>query len=110
MVKHISDRVGVMYLGKMMELATSSELYESPLHPYTQALLSAIPIPDPKIEKLRQRIKLQGELSTPINPRPGCRFASRCRYAVEKCSNEDPIFREVKKDHFVACHIVESTL
>ena len=110
MVKHISDRVGVMYLGKMMELAASGELYQSPLHPYTQALLSAIPIPDPKIEKQRKRVKLEGEPSTPINPGPGCRFVSRCRYANEKCSKETPVFREVKKDHFVACHIVESTL
>lgn len=110
MVKHISDRVGVMYLGKMMELAASGELYDFPLHPYTQALLSAIPIPDPKVEKLRKRIMLEGEISSPINPGPGCRFASRCRYAIAKCSEEEPIFREVKKDHFVACHIVESTL
>lgn len=106
MVKHISDRVGVMYLGKMMELAASEEMYESPLHPYTQALLSAIPIPDPKIEKQRQRIMLNGEISSPINLEPGCRFASRCRYASQKCFEKEPIFREVKKDHFVACHIV----
>lgn len=105
MVKHISDRVGVMYLGKLVELAASSELYTSPMHPYTQALLSAIPIPDPKIEKQRQRIMLEGELSSPIDPKPGCRFASRCRYAKDICKNEDPIFKEVKKDHFVACHL-----
>ena len=105
MVKHISDRVGVMYLGKMMELAASGEVYKNPLHPYTQALLSAIPIPDPKIEKERKRIMLQGEITSPINPVPGCRFASRCRFATEKCRKEDPIFKEVEPDHFVACHL-----
>jgi len=106
MVKHISDRVGVMYLGKMVELAPSSKLYDSPLHPYTQALLSAIPIPDPIIERERQRIMLEGEISSPINPGAGCRFASRCRFVTDKCMQEDPVFREVEKDHFVACHLL----
>ena len=107
MVKHISDRVGVMYLGKMVELAATDELYNKPLHPYTEALLSAIPIPDPKIEKERQRIMLEGEISSPIDPAPGCRFASRCRFVKDKCLSENPIFKEVEKDHFVACHLFE---
>lgn len=105
MVKHISDRVGVMYLGKMVELSSSKNLYTSPLHPYTQALLSAIPVPDPKIGKDRQRIKMQGEIGSPINTTPGCRFASRCRLATDKCLHEDPVFKEVEKEHFVACHL-----
>jgi len=107
MVKHISDRVGVMYLGTMVELAASGELYEEPLHPYTQALLSAIPVPDPKIAKARQRIMLEGEVPSPINPKPGCRFAPRCRYAKTICREENPELLEVKPGHFVACHIVK---
>ena len=106
MVKHISDRVAVMYLGTAAELAASKELYDNPLHPYTQALLSAIPIPDPDIEKSRQRILLEGDVPSPINPPAGCRFRARCKYAKEICSNEMPLFREVGPDHFVACHIV----
>ncbi len=106
MVKHISDRVGVMYLGTMVEMASSVELYKNPLHPYTQALLSAIPIADPKIEKSRKRILLEGDVPSPINPPPGCRFKARCRYAKDICSQEMPEFREVAPDHFVACHII----
>ncbi|HWR60077.1 MAG TPA: oligopeptide/dipeptide ABC transporter ATP-binding protein [Clostridia bacterium] len=106
MVKHISDRVAVMYLGTVAELAASKELYDNPLHPYTQALLSAIPIPDPDIEKGRQRILLEGDVPSPINPAPGCRFKARCKYAKDICSSEMPLFREVGPDHFVACHIV----
>jgi oligopeptide transport system ATP-binding protein len=105
MVKHISDRVGVMYLGCMVELASSHDLYAKPLHPYTQALLSAIPIPDPETEKNRQRIMLEGEVPSPINPKPGCRFAARCKYAKPICSEQQPEFKEVEKDHFVACHL-----
>jgi oligopeptide/dipeptide ABC transporter, ATP-binding protein, C-terminal domain len=105
MVKHISDRVGVMYLGKMVELTTSAKLYEKPLHPYTQALLSAIPIPDPEIERQRKRIMLEGEVPSPINPHPGCRFAPRCKYAMPECSTTDPEFKEVEPEHFVACHL-----
>ena len=105
MVKHISDRVGVMYLGNMVELADSGELYENPKHPYTQALLSAIPIPDPEIEKKRQRIMLEGEVPSPINPKPGCRFAPRCKYVKPICTQENPVLKEVDKDHFVACHL-----
>lgn len=106
MVKHISDRVAVMYLGTVVELASSKELYANPLHPYTQALLSAIPIPDPDIEKSRQRILLEGDVPSPINPSAGCRFKGRCKYAKEICGDEMPLFREVGPDHFVACHIV----
>jgi oligopeptide transport system ATP-binding protein len=105
MVKHISDRVGVMYLGTMVELASSHDLYLKPLHPYTQALLSAIPIPDPESEKNRKRIMLEGEVQSPINPKPGCRFASRCRYAKPICSEVSPELKEVEKEHFVACHL-----
>lgn len=106
MVKHISDRVGVMYLGTMVEMASSEELYKNPLHPYTQALLSAIPIADPRVEKSRQRVLLEGDVPSPINPPPGCRFKARCRYAKDICSQVMPEFREVAPDHFVACHIV----
>lgn len=105
MVKHISDRVGVMYLGTMVELTTSAELYANPLHPYTQALLSAIPIPDPEAGKARKRIMLQGEVPSPINPKPGCRFTQRCRYAKPICSEVSPVLKEINKGHFVACHL-----
>ena len=105
MVKHISDRVGVMYLGAMVELASSHDLYEKPLHPYTQALLSAIPVPDPEVERNKERIKLEGEVPSPINPKPGCRFAPRCRYAKPICSEQTPILKEIEKEHYVACHL-----
>lgn len=106
MVKHISDRVGVMYLGTMVELASSHDLYEKPLHPYTQALLSAIPIPDPNVERGKKRIQLEGEVPSPINPKPGCRFAARCRYAKPICSEKLPEFKEIEPKHFVACHLL----
>lgn len=105
MVKYISDRIGVMYLGHMVELTTSSQLYDSPLHPYTQALLSAIPIPDPDIEESRQRIILQGELPSPINPPSGCVFRTRCPHAMAICSEKKPIWQEQEPGHFVACHL-----
>jgi len=105
MVKHISDRIAVMYLGTMAELAGSQELHANPLHPYTQALLSAIPIPDPNVERTRKRIMLEGEVPSPINPPPGCRFKGRCRYAKPICSEQMPALKEVEKDHFVACHL-----
>jgi len=106
MVKHISDRIAVMYLGSLVELADSAELYENPLHPYTQALLSAIPIPDPDVELARKRIALAGEIPSPINPPPGCRFAGRCPRACEQCREQMPLLQEVQTGHFVACHLI----
>lgn len=105
MVKHISDRVGIMYLGKLVELAESDTVYETPLHPYTEALLSAIPIPDPDISLKKERIILEGDIPTPINPSGGCRFKSRCPKAFEKCQTVEPELREVKENHKVACHL-----
>ncbi|WP_353093630.1 oligopeptide/dipeptide ABC transporter ATP-binding protein [Tissierella praeacuta] len=104
MVRYISDRVGVMYLGHMMELAPSEELYENPIHPYTRALLSAIPIPDPEIQRSRHRIMLEGDVPSPINPKEGCRFVDRCSYAVEKCRETNPTFEEIRPNHFISCH------
>ncbi|TJX14398.1 dipeptide ABC transporter ATP-binding protein [Tissierella creatinini] len=104
MVRYISDRVGVMYLGHMMELANSEELYENPIHPYTRALLSAIPIPDPEIQRNRHRIMLEGDVPSPINPKEGCRFVDRCPYAVQKCREVTPEFEEISEKHFTACH------
>ena len=101
-VEHLCDRVGVMYLGNMMELADKEELFTNPLHPYTQALLSAIPIPDPTVK--RERIILKGDLPSPANPPQGCKFHTRCPRATEKCKADAPEYREVKKGHFVACH------
>jgi peptide/nickel transport system ATP-binding protein len=107
MVKQISDRIGVMYLGQMMELTASSELYKMPMHPYTQALLSAIPIPDPDIEDKRERIILKGELPSPINPPGGCVFRSRCPMAMDICAIEKPIWQEAEPSHYVACHLYD---
>ena len=106
MVKHISDRVAVLYLGTLVELTTSAKLYDNPLHPYTQALLSAIPIPDPEIEKERDenKIRLEGEVPSPINTKPGCRFRGRCKYAMPVCEQEMPPLTEIGEGHYVACH------
>ncbi|ERJ11647.1 ABC transporter ATP-binding protein [Haloplasma contractile] len=107
MVKYISDRIGVMYLGKMMEIAESDPLYDQPLHPYTKALLSSIPLPDPEMNRNRERMTLEGDVPSPINPKPGCRFASRCRYAKQKCKETDPVLEEILPKRFVACHYVK---
>ena len=105
-VKHISDRIGVMYLGRMVELAESHELTEHPVHPYTKSLISAIPIADPKIAKASKRIVLEGDVPSPLNPPSGCRFRTRCPYATEKCAEEVPVWREITDGHYVACHNV----
>lgn len=110
MVKQFSDRIGVMYLGNMVELTSSDSLYENPLHPYTQALLSAIPIPDPDIEDTRERVILEGELPSPINPPSGCVFRTRCPFAMDICATKEPEWREVEQDHYVACHLYDETL
>ena len=106
MVRHISHRVAVMYLGALAELGTRDDLYARPQHPYTKALLSAIPIPDPLIEKTRQRIILEGDVPSPLNPPSGCKFRTRCQYAMPRCAEEIPALREVAPNHFCACHIV----
>jgi len=106
MVRHISDRIAVMYLGKIVELADRDEIYLNPLHPYTQALMSAVPVPDPEVEEKRQRIILQGDLPSPANPPEGCNFNTRCPVVRDICHRTDPEFREVRPGHFVACHLV----
>lgn len=104
-VEHISDRVGVMYLGRLVELATRDELFGKPLHPYTKALLSAVPIPDPTVK--RERIILKGDIPSPANPPPGCTFHTRCPFAQETCKIQVPEFRELESGHYVACHYAE---
>ncbi|MCJ7701695.1 MAG: ATP-binding cassette domain-containing protein [Anaerolineales bacterium] len=107
MVRHISDRMAVMYLGKFMELASGAEISSNPLHPYTQALMSAIPVPDPEIEEKRQRTILEGDIPSPAHPPNGCNFNTRCPLAIEICFQTDPEFKEVAPGHSVACHLVE---
>ena len=105
-VRHISDRIAVMYLGKMVELADAAEIYERPLHPYSKSLLSAVPVPDPKVARANQRIVLYGDIPSPLNAPSGCPFRTRCAYAAEVCAEAMPSFNEVSGGHFVACHRV----
>lgn len=107
-VEHVSDRVAVMYLGKMVELATREEMYRKPLHPYTLALMSAIPVPNPRLK--RQRTILKGDVPSPLNPPKGCRFHPRCPVAIEKCAQEEPQFKELLPDHWVACWVAEQNV
>ena len=106
-VRHISNRIGVMYLGNMVELADSYELYRNPIHPYTKTLMSAVPIPDPEATRARERILLEGDIPSPINPPSGCKFHTRCPYATERCSTELPEFKEYAAGHFAACHLLD---
>ena len=110
MVRHISNRIAVMYLGKIMELADRNDIYLDPIHPYTQALMSAVPLPDPDVQKKRKRILLEGDIPSPANPPVGCNFNTRCPAAKERCFKEDPAFREIKPGHWAACHFAEDFL
>lgn len=106
-VKYMSNRIAVMYLGKLVELAPAKKLFENPLHPYTKALLSSIPIPDPELARSKERIRISGEPPSPINPPSGCRFHPRCPHAMDRCRKEEPVLKEVEKDHFVACWLYD---
>ena len=107
-VKHISDRIAVMYLGRMVELADCKQLFKNPVHPYTKALLSAVPIPDPKLEAQKKRQIIEGDVPSPINKPKGCAFSSRCPLACDKCRQSAPTLKETAPGHFVACHLVEA--
>ena len=107
-VEHVSSRVAVMYLGKMVELATREDLFRSPLHPYTQALMSAIPVPNPRLK--RERVILKGDVPSPLNPPKGCRFHPRCPWAIEICSQEEPQLKELMPNHWAACWVAEQNL
>ena len=106
-VRHISNRIGVMYLGQLVELAESYELCRHPIHPYTKTLLSAVPLPDPEKSRARQRILLEGDIPSPLDPPSGCRFHTRCPYATERCRGEQPALKEYSPGHFAACHLLE---
>lgn len=106
-VRHISNRIGVMYLGNMVELAESYELYRNPIHPYTKTLMSAVPIPDPVVTRSRERVILEGDIPSPINPPSGCKFHTRCPYAMERCKHEAPVFKDHGSGHFAACHLLD---
>ena len=106
-VEHISHRVAVMYVGKIVELTNTERLFKNPLHPYTEALLSAVPKPDPRLRDKGLRIRLEGEVADPSNPPSGCYFHPRCRYTQDRCRDEEPAVREIGKDHWVACHFAE---
>ncbi|MBQ5427742.1 MAG: ABC transporter ATP-binding protein [Eubacteriales bacterium] len=106
-VRHISNRIGVMYLGQMVELAESNELCSHPIHPYTESLLSAVPIPDPDVTRGRQRILLEGEIPSPLNPPSGCRFHTRCPHATDRCRQEQPVLKEQSPGHYAACHLLD---
>ena len=106
-VRHISDRIAVMYLGKIMEMCDRDELYRNPMHPYSQALLSAVPIPDPVVEEKRQRIILEGDVPTPVNPPKGCHFCTRCSKVMDICRENEPEFRDYGEEHFVACWLYQ---
>lgn len=106
-VRHISSRIGVMYLGSLVELAESYELNKHPLHPYTKTLLSAVTVPDPEVSRTRQRIVLEGDIPSPMNPPKGCRFHTRCPYATDRCKQETPVFKEHEKGHWAACHLLD---
>lgn len=106
-VRHISNRIGVMYLGALVELGESYELNRNPIHPYTKTLLSAVPVPDPRLSRTRQRIVLEGDIPSPIAPPSGCRFHTRCPYATERCSQEIPVFKEHEPGHWAACHLLD---
>jgi len=108
MVRHIADRVAVMYLGRFVELADRQQLYENPQHPYTQALLSALPLPDPETEATRQRVLLDGDVPSPINPPSGCNFSTRCPRATDQCRSEEPLWRPLQDGRYIACHLVET--